>query len=354
VNDKMDKSLLVFAFVLTLTVASAATAQSCVAPRRCATASDEGTWYFPGGPAGLAVSEGIVWVAYGPGSGAPGYVASIDARTGEIVTRIEIGRDPVGLAIAHGSVWVVNRDDGTVSRIDPATHAVVATIPVGTEPVNVAASDDAVWVTNSHSGSVSRIDPETNRTAATVEIGAPCRAGVESRPSAHCSMPIGITVRESTVWVTDYQDDKVVRIDATSNEIIGEPIAVGEGPEVIVVNGDAAWVAISIGNARWGNCRRTDCGRGVSRIDLETNQVVATIPIRGKPVGLAMDADAIWVSLFDLGDIVKIDSNTNSIVGRPLRVAPQPSLMTVGEQAIWVSSGPIELLSKIPLDVSHH
>jgi YVTN family beta-propeller protein len=254
----------------------------------------------------------------------------------------------VGLAIAHGSVWVVNRVDETVSRIDPTTSAVVATIPVGTTPVNVAASADAIWVTNSRSGSVSKIDPETNRTTATVEIGAPCREGRHSRPSARCSMPIGMTVNENTVWIADFEDAKVVRIDATSNEIIGEPIGVGEGPEVIVVNADAAWVAISFGGTRYGKCSDA-CGRGVSRIDLETNQVVATIPLTGRPIGLALDGDAIWVSQFEHGNITKIDSKTNSIVGEPIRVSPQPSLMTVGERAIWISSTDIELLSRVPL-----
>jgi YVTN family beta-propeller protein len=344
-----------FVFVLALPVSGAASAQKCVYERGCVSASGTGRWSFESdraesfseGPAGLAVAEGIVWVVVS--ASFPGYVARIDAKTGDILPRIEVGRDPVGLALAHGSVWVVNRYDGTVSRIDPTTATVVATINVGDTPVNVAASTDAIWVTNSRSGSVSKIDPETNRTTATVEIGSPCSEGTHSRRSAHCSLPIGMTVHENTVWIADFEDAKVVRIDATSNEIIGEPIAVGEGPEVIVVNGDAAWVAISFGEARFGRCRDA-CGRGVSRIDLETHQVVATIPLIGKPTGLAIDGGAIWVSQFERGTIVKIDSKTNSIVGQPIDVAPGPSLMTVGEQAIWVSSTDLELLSRVPLN----
>jgi DNA-binding beta-propeller fold protein YncE len=162
-------------------------------------------------------------------------------------------------------------------------------------------------------------------------------------------MPIGMTVNENTVWIADFEDAKVVRIDATSNEVIGEPIAVGEGPEVIVVNGDAAWVAISYGDTRYRRCRDA-CGRGVSRIDLQTNQVVATIPLTGQPIGLAIDGDAIWVSRIDRGNIVQIDSKTNSIVGRPIRVANWPSLMTVGEQSIWVSSTDLGFLSRVPLN----
>jgi YVTN family beta-propeller protein len=274
-------------------------------------------------------------------------VARIDAATGEMLTRIEVGRDPVGLAIAKGSVWVVNRDDGTVSRIDVATHLVLATIPVGTQPVNVAASADAIWVTNSRSGSVSKIDPESNRTTATIEIGARCSPGTHSQPSAHCSMPIGLAASGNTVWIADFEDAKVVRIDATSNQIVGEPIAVGEGPEVIAFNADAVWVAISYGDTRFGGCRGT-CGRGVARIDPQTHRVVTTIPITGSPVGLALGDDAVWVSVIDHGGIVKIDSKTNSVVGRPTRLV-QPSLITVGEQALWVSSGPTELLLRLPL-----
>ena len=44
-------------------------------------------------------------------------------------------------------MWVANAGDGTVSRIDPAKGAVVTTIDVGGAPAGVAAANGLVWVT---------------------------------------------------------------------------------------------------------------------------------------------------------------------------------------------------------------
>ena len=272
------------------------------------------TIYVEGGPTGLAVSQGIVWVAYGQDS-----VARIDAKTNQIVTRVKVGRDPVGLAIARGSVWVTNRVDGTVSRIDEQTHSVVATIPVGKGPFMIAASDDAIWVANSGSGDVSKIDPQTNRTTATIPIGIDA---------------VGIAVDANSVWVTEPKGHKVVQIDAASNQIVGKPIAVGPRPECVAVSASAVWVASA---------------SGVSRIDPRTHQVVATIPIDGSPVCPVIVGDAVWVSLFKRASIVKIDARTNSVIGAPIRVAQSPAEMAVGEGAIWVSSGFASRVSRVPL-----
>jgi YVTN family beta-propeller protein len=272
--------------------------------------------FLKGGPEGVTVSQGFVWVAYGEDS-----VARIDAWTSQVVTRVQVGREPAGVAIARDSIWVTNRADGTVSRIDALTHSVVATIAVGIRPLQVAASEDAIWVTNQGSGNVSRIDPQSNRTTASVAIG------IEPR---------GIAVDGNTVWVTDYLGHKVVRIDAASNQIIGEPIAVGRGPAVIAVSGSAVWVANNFDSS-------------VSRIDPRTNQVVATISTDGGPSGLVIVGNSVWISLINRASILKIDSRTNRIVGVPIRVAQRPTLMAVGEGAIWVSSGAAERLSRVTL-----
>jgi DNA-binding beta-propeller fold protein YncE len=56
---------------------------------------------------------------------------------------------------------VANHDERTVARIDLASGTVVADIPVPSEPHRVAYGAGAVWVRNWHDDSVSRIDPAT-------------------------------------------------------------------------------------------------------------------------------------------------------------------------------------------------
>jgi YVTN family beta-propeller protein len=67
--------------------------------------------------------------------------------TPRVIRSVSVGPSPLGVAIGHGTVWVVNSGDGTVMRIDPKSGKVVRTIEVGGAPVGITAAEDAVWVT---------------------------------------------------------------------------------------------------------------------------------------------------------------------------------------------------------------
>ena len=68
-------------------------------------------------------------------------VTVIDTTTNKVVTTIDVGLAPAGVAVApDGSkVYVANETvKGTVSVIDAAANAVSATVAVGSNPVGVA------------------------------------------------------------------------------------------------------------------------------------------------------------------------------------------------------------------------
>jgi hypothetical protein len=95
----------------------------------------------------IAVGAGSVWALTWLGT-----LVRIDPETRGIRARIPIGSDkePLGVAVGAGSVWVTNRGDLSVARIDRRTNRVAQTIPlgeVGAFPCGVAATADAVWVT---------------------------------------------------------------------------------------------------------------------------------------------------------------------------------------------------------------
>ena len=58
---------------------------------------------------------------------------------------------------------------------------------MGDNPLEVAVGEGSVWVTNYLDGTVSRIDPATNRVVATLEVGR---------------HPDHIAVGEGGIWVT--------------------------------------------------------------------------------------------------------------------------------------------------------
>jgi YVTN family beta-propeller protein len=91
-------------------------------------------------------------------------VTVIDMTTNKVVTTIDVGLAPAGIA-----VYVANRAvNGTVSVIDTATNAVSATVAIGSK----------VYVANqARHSTVSVIDTATNALSATIDVG-PTPAGV--------------------------------------------------------------------------------------------------------------------------------------------------------------------------------
>ena len=106
--------------------------------------------------------------------------------------------------------------------------------------------------------------------------------------------PSGIAIGFDGVWVVDHRDDKVARIDPDTNKVV-EEIGLGErGPndlcgmcvENVVVGDDAVWTA-------------NNEGRSVSRIDPKSNKVTATIDLPLRPWAVSAGGGSIWASQFE-------------------------------------------------------
>ena len=111
-------------------------------------------------PTGIAVGEGAVWVANELGDFA--YVQRCRPEAG-IRDGADSGRR---LRARHrrrrrSGVGCKSTSD-TISRIDPATNP-SSSGSVGDDPVAVAVGDGSVWVTNYVDGTVSRVDPQRTR-----------------------------------------------------------------------------------------------------------------------------------------------------------------------------------------------
>jgi YVTN family beta-propeller protein len=135
-------------------------------------------------PFGIALGEGSLWVS----NRQDNTVSRFDpARFGSKLGRkITVGRGPRGIAVGGGAAWVADEQDDAVSRIDAGSNSPL-TIPVGNRPVGIAYGSGAVWVANSGNGTVSRIDPARRKVIATIPVG---------------NSPVGIAVGYGRVWVT--------------------------------------------------------------------------------------------------------------------------------------------------------
>jgi serine/threonine-protein kinase len=211
-----------------------------------------------------------VWVtSSGDTAGDRGSVRRIDPRSAAIGAPIRTGRNPAGVAIDGGSIWVVNGGDRTVARIDAATGAVTGTVSVGAAgdvpidlavarggvwvpleyenvvvvidtrtmrridridvraPTAIAFGYGALWVTNSSEDTVSRIDPGTRTVVARIRVGRD---------------PEAVSAGAGGVWVANQAEDSVTRIDPATNRVVGRPIAVGDSPDHLVAGLGSVWV----------------------------------------------------------------------------------------------------------------
>jgi virginiamycin B lyase len=80
----------------------------------------------------------------------------VDPRTGNGAI-VAVGRNPAGLAMHGGSIWVANRASSTLSRVNARTLRVTDELEVPLNPYELAASRDGVWVTSLAEGMLTRV-----------------------------------------------------------------------------------------------------------------------------------------------------------------------------------------------------
>ncbi|TMK86526.1 MAG: hypothetical protein E6G44_03050 [Actinobacteria bacterium] len=286
-------------------------------------------------PGPIAFNEGSVWILDRGGNG----VVRVNAVTRRVQARIRVGKEPVAIAVGGGSVWVANEFDSSVTRIDPGTDRVTATIDLGFQPLTVAAGDQAVWAAAGATVSgnppalsdLAAIDPRTNRASEPTKL----RSGLGCAPFLGAASGEGLAAtaygevwkldphgaeptrllgapralagifsdqETGTVWFgNDGYPGNIVPLDlatrrlgtpipvgTTGNQLApGEPGGPGCNPVWIARGGDYLWVTNSD-------------DRSITVIPAVSLSAVGTVPLDGRPVGLASGVDQVWVAV-DLG-----------------------------------------------------
>jgi YVTN family beta-propeller protein len=185
----------------------------------------------------LEVVNGLVWVV----ARNAGQVYAIDPMTNQVVATIDVGRFPLGIAVAEGNVWVVSEAQGSLWRIDPITFEVAETIPFNGNTMFAAAGHGVVWVTGGLG--LRKIDLNTGTRFDVVDD--------------EC---YDVAIGENAIWVSQTADQQLLKIDP------------------------------------------------------ETNKVVATVKLDGKPTNIAYGHGTVWTILFEKNEVVGIDPNTNQVV----------------------------------------
>ena len=187
--------------------------------------------------------------------------------------------------------------------------SLIAQVPLQRRPNSVAAGLGSVWVTNTDDDSVLRIDPATNVVEQTIGVG---------------NGPAGIAVGGGFVWVANNQAGTVSKIDPRTNSEV-QTIRVGNGPSGVAFGEGAVWVANS-----------TD--RTVTPIDPGTGRPRSTIRAVAGADGIAVGDGAVWVTSESAGSLTRIDPRAGIVPIPPINVGRGASAVAVVPEAVWVAN----------------
>lgn len=239
----------------------------------------------------------------------------------------------LGLVCVGATVWSSACGGSSAKSRAPVplgkrpSPAVRATIKVGTSPIAVAVGDGGVWVANYADGTITRIDPRTARVSGrAISVGA---------------APLAIATDRSGVWVATGAG-RVLHIDPQTRRVVGPPIDVKD-PAGIAVGDGTVWVTSRTSNA-------------IIRINSTTARVSgAPIMVGSAPTDIAVDGDNTWVANSGDGTVSRIDAPSGRVKGPAIAVAHQRPLtpggsqptvsqpgaeilaLTVGEDGVWVA-----------------
>jgi DNA-binding beta-propeller fold protein YncE len=190
--------------------------------------------------------------------------------------------------------------------------------------------------------------PSTQPPAAPTPTGANASVPAFDRGRFAAVIPIpgarSLAVAKGKLWVLQGAGT-VVRIDPATNAVAGKPLRVPADAEAIAVSQGALWVArVAPGDLG------TPGDDAVTRVDLASGRVVATITVGRAPLDLAATPGAVWVPNAGGGDsVARIDPRTNRLAGRPVTTGASPQSLATGGGSLWVANHDARTVTRVDL-----
>lgn len=299
---------------------------------------------------GLTAGGEYVWAT----ASDAGDVLRVDPVT-RVVTHARVAGFPVGIAVAAGSVWFVDRDRGVLRRLDPHTlRPVGRPIQVGGESEWLARAGRYLFVGDSVHGIVSRIDARSGEAA-----GRPIRVA----PPANAAPALAVAPAGNSVWVSSFASSTLTRVSAASTTSAPRAVIASSGQTTaasapVLPRGGKVVARIRLGRgapaplgggsltigegAVWA---MSDVESTLMRIDPARNAVVARIKVP-PPEAIAAGDGAVWLSYPSTDTVSRIDPATNKVTAS-IRVGPQPAGIAVSPGAVWVADAGGPSVSRI-------
>jgi virginiamycin B lyase len=271
-------------------------------------------------------------------TGANGIVR-IDPSSGRVIGQIRVNSFGVipSLATGEGAVWMLTLR--RVIRIDPVHNRVVGrVIRLPRLSAAFAVGAGSVWVADYDDSVLRRLDPWTGRLLTAINgVGLHVEA-IAATPQAIWVASVGSWTTNSHGEFTPVGDGLVTRIDPRTDRIVAR-IHVGRGPGTLAVGAGSIWVA---------NFRGLRPDFSVSRIDPRSNRVVATIRLHRLLAGMTVADGYLWAinpgkllrGGLDMsgGTLIRIDPVSGQVVTRRLPESSRPAAITFAHHHLWIGS----------------
>lgn len=222
-----------------------------------------------------------------------------DVETNKLVKKVEVGKHPAHVVFTSDGkyVLVTNNEDNNVSVIDAKGYAVVGKISTGNGPHGFRISKDSkyAYVANMGEDTVSVLDIASFKEVRKIKVGK-------------TPVTTGITSDGKTLAVTINSENALSIIDLATDKI--EKVPVGVGPAQVYIEPDDKFAFV----ANQGT--ESNPSNTVSKIDLATKKVVATIEIGKGAHGVVTSTDNKFVYITNMYDntVSVIDNSSNKVI----------------------------------------
>lgn len=222
-----------------------------------------------------------------------------DIETNKLIKKVEVGKHPAHVVFTSDGKYslVTNNEDNNVSVIDIKDYNVVGKISTGNGPHGFRISKDSkfAYVANMGEDTISVLDITNFKEVKKIKVGK-------------TPVTTGITSDGKTLLATVNSENALAIIDLSTDKV--EKIPVGVGPAQVYIQPDNKFAFV----ANQGTEDKPS--NTVSKIDLATKEVVATIETGKGAHGVVTSADNKFIYVTNMYDntVSVIDNTSNKVI----------------------------------------
>jgi hypothetical protein len=259
-----------------------------------------------------------------------GAVAVIDPRSGHVVTRVPVGREPTLVVAGFGGVWVLNKGQGTLTHIDARTSHVVATLKPDASANALAIGAGGIWFAGH-----TRAAASTPLEEAMLERVNPSTGLVDRRFATSTGATV-VAVGHRALWSTGYLGGHVrgaARSDAATGELRKLDIEIYG--DLVAADDDGVYYVASLANRVASVSPLTE--QLTHSLNLITDASLAAGNVPSSPTGVVVGDGSVWISKSD-GTVLRLPRDLSGITA-DVKACSNALAIAYGESAVWVACG---------------